>query len=109
MDRQKLLQSNLDRIVKTLVGQYGVSKIIVFGSLANQTVNENSDIDLIVIKKTVVPFYKRLKEVALLCNYHVGVDILVYTPEEYADLCQYNPFFSREIVEKGRTLYDEAA
>jgi hypothetical protein len=49
-----------------------------------------------------------LKEVALLCRAPVGVDYLVYTPQEFDRLAsdKGNPFFQHEILEKGQVLYE---
>ena len=76
--------------------------------MAGGEIHEWSDIDLVIVKDTPKRFLARLKEVALLCRAPVGVDYLVYTPQEYDRLAsdKNNPFFQREIVEKGQILYE---
>ncbi len=104
--RNKLLRSELHRIVAKLRKDYKPQQIILFGSLANGTVGEYSDIDLVIIKNTKRRFIERLKEVALLCDYTVGVDFWVYTPEEFSRAVeQKENFFIDEIVHKGKVLY----
>ncbi len=105
--RQAKLDEALEQILQKLLAHYHPEKIILFGSLANAQVREWSDLDLAIIKDTPQPFFQRLKEVALLCRPSVGVDFLVYTPDEFARmLADKNPFIVEEIVQKGKVLYE---
>lgn len=75
--------------------------------MATDTVGEWSDIDLVIIKDTALPFLRRLKEVALLCRVWVGVDYLVYTPDEFTQMvADENPFILEEVIQKGKVLYE---
>jgi predicted nucleotidyltransferase len=76
--------------------------------MADGEIGEWSDIDLVIVKDTPKRFPARLKEVALLCREPVGVDYPVYTPQEFDRPAaeEHNPFFQREILEKGRVLYE---
>ena len=66
-----------------------------------------SDIDLVIVKDDPYPYFQRIKDVALLCRATVGVDYLVYTPNEFAQmLASKNPFILNEVVRKGRVLYE---
>lgn len=69
VERHKKLTVALERIMHTLITQYQPEKVILFGSMADGTVGEWSDIDLVIIKDTPLPFLQRLKEVALLCHF----------------------------------------
>lgn len=102
--RLEELNKELARISDILVHQYNSQKIILFGSLAHGNVHEFSDIDLIVIKESDKSFYERLEEVVLLTMPNVGVDILVYTPEEFERL-QDRLFFEEEVLKKGKVIY----
>lgn len=97
-----------NKVITALVEQYAVEKIILFGSHARGDANKHSDIDLVVIKKTKVPFLKRMREVAkILSNEEIAqsTDVLVYTPEEFDALSKrWNPFFNR-IVKEGKIVY----
>jgi len=105
--RRAKLNKSLDQILKTLVKEYRPDRVILFGSMANDQVEEWSDLDLVVIKNTGKPFFQRLKEIALLCQAPVGVDFLVYTPDEFARMKkERNPFILNEVVNKGKILYE---
>jgi len=104
--RKALLQSDLKRILDILVRTYQPEKIILFGSLAQGHVRDWSDLDLIVIKETEKRFLDRIRELIELIDPRVGVDVLVYTPEEFERLCRERPFFRDEILAKGEVLYE---
>ena len=104
--REKLLRRELDRIVKILKQKYRPQKIVLFGSLANRKLKEWSDLDLLIIKGTHRRLIDRVGEVIRLCRPRVATDFIVYTPEEFEELSKIEPFVRREIIEKGRILYE---
>ncbi len=100
------LEAELRRCVRVLVEQYKPLKILLFGSLAEGSPNEYSDIDLVVIKETSDRFLDRIGEVLQLLCPREPLDVLVYTPAEFEEMVQTRPFFRDEIVAKAKTLYD---
>jgi len=104
--RRALLEAELARIVQVLREQYAPQRILLFGSLASGQVGEWSDIDLVIVKETDRRFLDRIREVMQLLRPQVGMDILVYTPEEFAELSRERPFVREEILQKGRVLYE---
>lgn len=106
--REIELKEALDHILQTLKTKYHPDKVILFGSMVTGGVKDWSDLDLVIIKNTPLPFVQRLKEVALLCLADVGVDYLVYTPEEFSQMiAEQNPFIVNEIIGKGKVLYEQ--
>lgn len=107
-ERQELLQSELDKIVRVIIKEYSPLKIILFGSLANTYIKEHSDINLVIIEETTDRFIERLHKVHLLTRPKVAVNFIVYTPEEIKHLEeQRHYFYINEIVKKGRVLYEK--
>ena len=105
--RQVQLTEALTHILQTLTAHYQPGKVILFGSMAHEKASEWSDLDLVIIKDTSQPFLQRLKEVALLCRAPVGVDYLVYTPDEFAQMiAEKNPFILEEVLRLGKVLYE---
>ena len=101
------LQAELERIVRVLVEQYDSECVILYGSFAHGDIDEWSDLDLCVIKRTKKRFIERLEEVGLLTLPCVGCQILVYTPEELEAVKQQGHyFFVDEILGKGKVLYE---
>lgn len=109
-DRKLALQSELDRISSEIISKYDPIKIILFGSLANGTVSDSSDIDLVVIKKTNKKFWDRQKELAKIVRPKLACDIIIYTPEEWQkSLDENRGFATNEILARGKVIYDKAA
>lgn len=106
MTRDRILSEELDSIKKKMVRYYQPEKIIIFGSYASGNIKQTSDLDIAIIKKTSARFLDRLKEVALLTRPKIGVDFLVYTPEEFKKMKEQENHFIKEI-EKGKVIYDE--
>lgn len=105
-ERKRLLEQELARYLSLLVGQAEPERVIVFGSMASGEVQPWSDIDLVVVKRTSRSFLQRLREVRELLHPRVGTDLLVYTPEEFEQLCRERLFFQQEILGRGRVLYE---
>jgi predicted nucleotidyltransferase len=105
-DKQRVLQlqSELARCIALLKERYKPHKIVLFGSLAQGKVGTWSDIDLVIVKDTDKSFLDRIKEVLLLLRPLVGMDIFVYTPEEFEEVSG-RDFFKKEILSKG-VVYD---
>ena len=87
---------------------FNPSKVILFGSYAYGKPDDDSDVDLLVI----MPFKGRgmSKAVEILdkTNPRFPVEILVKTPEDVRKRLEWNDFFLREIMDKGKTLYESA-
>lgn len=89
---------------------YQPERIYLFGSAARGDADELSDIDIIIIKPTAVPFIERLQEVGRLLPAGVGaVDLLVYTPDEFETMLRDGNAFAHMIVDEARVIDVESA
>ncbi len=111
-DRGVVLRRELKRITRILVDEYRAERIILFGSLAEEMsdgldrVHQWSDIDLAVIKATPHRFTDRIGDVLRLIEPLVGLNVFVYTPEEFERAERGNGFFIRdEVVRRGLVLF----
>ena len=85
---------------------YEPESVYLFGSWARGEADELSDLDLVVIKTTSAPFFDRLREVAKLLPTGMGsLDVLVYTPEEFAAMRRDGNAFAEMIAEEARLIY----
>jgi predicted nucleotidyltransferase len=105
-EREKLLKQELNRYLTLLIEHENPEKIILFGSTATGDIHEWSDIDLVIIKETDLPFLKRLHKIRRLLHPQVGTDILVYTPDEFKKMSETRLFVRDEILNKGIVLYE---
>lgn len=104
--RRARLEAELQRFLTVLVDQMDPERIILFGSLANGRVHEWSDLDLVVVAETELPFLERLRLISELLAPKVGTDVFVYTPDEWEHLRQTRLFAQEEMVQKGRVVYE---
>jgi len=108
MDEKGLRWSTIEQIVQVLIRRYQPERIILFGSYAYGEPDQASDIDLLIVKQTDLPFHKRWAEVCRLVSHlrrGIPFSPFVITPDELDErLALGDPFF-REILEKGETLY----
>ena len=110
VDRKTQLDRELKRITEAVVRDYHPQRIILFGSLATGRVHEWSDIDLAIVKDTPRRFLDRIGDVHQLVDPQVGFNVVVYTPQEVAQMAEQDHYFwVDEIVKKGRVLYDQPA
>ena len=104
--RKTKLEAELKRIVKVLRAQYFPEKLILFGSLAEGKIEESSDIDLLIIKRTDKKFTERIGEVIEICKPKMAADFIIYTPEEFSRLKERESFIKKEVIEKGKPIYE---
>lgn len=85
-------------------------RIYLIGSWARGEADELSDIDIVVIQRSTQPFLERLREVARLLPTNMGaVDVLVYTPEEFAAMQRDENAFAQTVCEEGVLIYGREA
>jgi len=64
--------------------QFGAERIILFGSYADGSPTDDSDIDLLIVAETSLPPNERYAAVRrLLADVPAAFDIIVKTPEEF--------------------------
>jgi len=106
--KMQMKRKVVEKIVKILAEKYQPEKIILFGSYAYGKPTEESDIDLLIVKDTRLPFYKRLSEVRKLVSEARrgnAFEPLVVTPAELRKKLERGDEFFKEILKKGRVLY----
>lgn len=85
-------------------------KIVVFGSVARGAADRWSDLDVIVVARRFAPrFLDRIAQAYELVDPRYGLDILIYTPHEYAAmLAAGNPLILTAQAQ-GQVVYAESA
>jgi len=69
-----------------------VHEAYLFGSWARGEADALSDIDLIVVAPSARPFVERFRDYPELLCAPTGIDLLVYTPDEFARERRVNRF-----------------
>ena len=90
--------------LRPLLDAQGAHAAWIFGSHARGTASAESDIDLIVVAPTERPFAERFRDyLPAIANAGVGVDLLVYTPEEFARMqAEERPFLVDALADARR-------
>ena len=104
MNTKKIIAS----IIEKIRDNYKPDKIILFGSYAYGNPRKDSDIDLLIIKKTKARHIDRsvrIREILKEENRFVAIEPLVYTPEEINKRLELEDDFIKTILDKGDVLY----
>lgn len=104
------VETTLPKAIQRIVSELKPEKIILFGSYAYGNPTPDSDVDLLVIMKTRAKEVDRYVAVSnLLYPRQFPVDILVKTPKEIeTEKKKRGNFFLREILTKGKVLYERS-
>ncbi|MFH1160758.1 MAG: nucleotidyltransferase domain-containing protein [bacterium] len=99
-------KQQLDRIVLRIIHLYQPEKIILFGSYANGTAKDNSDLDLLLVKDTnEAPVDRAALIRKSLRDFLLPMDILVYTPDEVEKDKNRKFTFVYQVLKSGKVLY----
>ena len=97
----------ISNIVFRIASNANPDKIFLFGSYATGQANEDSDIDLLVVKDTLEPRHKRSIEIQrILKGSKLPVDILVYTNDEFEREKTINYSFVNSAIHGAKLLYE---
>lgn len=102
------MNRELKLIVDRIVNGFAPDKIILFGSRARGDFNDDSDYDLLVLKKNVKHRRKAVWRIEkYLRGTCVPTDLIVETPSRYDQLIK-NPYMVyTEINKDGKTVYEK--
>ncbi|HBX49571.1 MAG: hypothetical protein A2275_17905 [Bacteroidetes bacterium RIFOXYA12_FULL_35_11] len=97
----------INDIVNKIALRFKPDKIILFGSYAIGNPNENSDIDLLIIKDSDQPIQYRDFEIRkYLIGSAIPMDILVYTKAEYEQEKTDKYSFISSTLKTSKVLYE---
>jgi predicted nucleotidyltransferase len=102
------LLNETQMIVERIAKYCKPEKIILFGSLAFGLENSDSDIDLLIIKKSDKkrPFRtKEIFEAVRDLDRSYPIDPIVYTPEEIRERLTLGDDFIKEVLDQGKVMY----
>jgi uncharacterized protein len=110
--RPVMAKKNIEKIIADVVEKlktdYQPEKIILYGSYAYGQPEEDSDIDLFIIKETDkrrVDRFVEVKRIIYNQQRRISIQPLVYTPREVQERLAMGDDFIEEILTKGEVLY----
>ena len=105
---EKQNKKDLDEII-SIIKKINPIKIYLFGSYANASFDDQSDIDLLVVTHSNDrPLKRRMMLRKMLREYdrRIGLDLLVYTPAEFDMLEKEPSSFISSTIRRGTIIYD---
>jgi len=94
-------------VLRPLLRQHGARAAYVIGSRARGTADEHSDIDLIIVAESDRPEVERFKDyLPAIVASPVGVDLFVYTPEEFERLRAEERPFLMHALDGAKLIYE---
>jgi uncharacterized protein len=104
-----LNDKDIEKIINSISNEYEPEQIILFGSYATGLANENSDLDLLIIKDSLKSRIERGIELKKLIRKHkwmFPIDILVYTHEELINENYGKNSFVNKVLKEGKVVYE---
>jgi uncharacterized protein len=101
--------AKINDIVSRIATQFDPDMIIMFGSYAAGTPNNDSDLDLLVITETDLPLQRRSFDIQKsLIGTRLSIDILVYTRKEFEQGKNVKHSFLNNAIKTSELLYERA-
>ena len=98
--------NEIEQFGRRIGAEFDARQVILFGSYAEGTATEDSDVDVLV----VVPFegksVHKSVEIRMKLRPRFPVDLIVRTPEKVQQRLQMGDNFIKEILEEGKVLYE---
>src|SRR5882724_7826041 len=97
--------SAIRRFARRIAERFHPDKIILFGSYAYGTPHNESDVDLLVIMRTKNAIDQAIR-IKTAFKRLFSLDLIVRTPWQIERGLKDDNWFLREIIEKGKVLYE---
>ncbi len=97
----------IDEVASRIASRFNPYKIILFGSYANGTPNDDSDLDLLIVQDSDLPMQKRGLDIRMsLIGTKIPLDILIYTKLEFEQEKSENSSFLNSAIKNSKVLYE---
>jgi predicted nucleotidyltransferase len=101
IEREKIVQ-----LSEAIANEFQPEKIILFGSYAYGNPQDDSDVDMLVILPYKGSNFRKSWEILNKVQPKFALDLVVRSPVEVEQRRAWNDFFLREIIEKGKVIYE---
>lgn len=100
------VRNQIKRLAEQIAREFHPDKIILFGSHAYGRPGPDSDVDLLVIMRFRGRPVRQAITILNKLNVLTPIDLLVRTPEQIQERLALGDQFMREIVERGKVMYE---
>ena len=102
---RKIMMAAIRRLAAEIADKFHPEKIILFGSYAYGEPHEDSDVDLLVVMPAANMINQSVR-IRRLTSHPFPLDLIVRTPAYLRKRLELEDWFLREIVGKGKVLYE---
>lgn len=99
--RRQQLEAEFLRIAGSM-RQLGAERFWLAGDLARGEVGPDSELELLIVHETELPFHRRSDFFQAHLRPQVGTTFIVYTPDEFIELCE-----TDRVIFEATSLSDE--
>lgn len=102
----RITRTPIAALARQIAERFHPDRIILFGSHAYGEPHDDSDVDLLVI----MPAKKMVNQAAKIrvaLDYDFPLDLIVRTPEYLKERLEMDDWFVREILSRGKVLYEK--
>lgn len=96
----------IKKLCRRIAEEFKPEKIILFGSQAYGKPTPDSDVDLLVVMQFEGSYFQKAHEIRMRLGLTLPIDLLVNTPEQLQYRLEIGDRFMREIVERGKVMYE---
>ncbi len=108
------MQENIDKVLEDIIDKlkrkYRPIKVILFGSYAHGNPKDDSDIDLLILKKTderSIERFIKVKKIIYNPERKIAISPLIYSPTELNKRLEIGDDFIKDILKEGIVLYEK--
>ena len=101
-----IAMEQIQSLSRHIAREFRPERILLFGSYADGEPTDDSDVDLLIIMSFSGRPVRKAIEIRSRVRPKIPVDLIVRTPAQIAERIAKDDWFMRDIVEKGRTLYE---
>jgi len=97
--------NQIEEFGRRIGSQFGAERVILFGSYADGTATEDSDVDILVIASFEGRNVDKSVKIRMELRPPFPVDLLVRSPKKVRQRMKMGDGFMREILQEGKVLY----
>jgi predicted nucleotidyltransferase len=104
--RKRISPRTIRAVANRIARQFRPQRIVLFGSYAYGSPRPESDVDLLVLMDTTLKPSEQAQQIRQYLKPLFGLDLLVYTPEQFAQRLDWGDSFLQEVAARGKVLYE---
>jgi predicted nucleotidyltransferase len=101
-----ITKKQIKQLCDQIVREFQPEKIILFGSRAYGKPTSHSDVDLLVVMSYEGEYWRQLVKIIEKLQSYIPMDLILRKPEEIEERLAMGDDFIKEIIERGKVMYE---